>query len=90
MNPEIAIAAAVLMAALIAAVLAGRWYVRPEKAGRHRAPRTLLRPVEALDQSEAWCPVEHRKTLHLRFAGGGDMCLECRAEFAAAATTREV
>ncbi|MFI6279623.1 hypothetical protein [Streptomyces sp. NPDC050988] len=78
------------MSALIGAVGVARWYVRPEESsGRHRKPRTLLRPVEALDQAEAWCPVEHRKTLHLRFSSGGAMCLDCRREFAAAATTKE-
>lgn len=85
MSPETTIAAAVLMAALIAAALVARWYVRPEPIARHRAPRTLQRPVEALDRTEKWCSVEHRPTLHVRFAGGGDMCMDCRREFAATA-----
>ncbi|MFJ6073649.1 hypothetical protein ACIQFU_22880 [Streptomyces sp. NPDC093065] len=54
--------------------------VRP--TGRHRAPRTpadtgLLRPVEALDQFEAYCPAEDRPTLQLRLRLGGIRCTEC-------------
>ncbi|MFF7553618.1 hypothetical protein ACFZA9_12110 [Streptomyces olivaceus] len=51
--------------------------------GRHRAPRAaadgqLLRPVEALDQLEAHCPVQDRPTLQLRLTTGGQCCTECR------------
>lgn len=47
-------------------------------SGLHRAPRPLLRPVEAMDRAEAHCPVEHQSTPHVRFATGGAMCLNCR------------
>ncbi|MEU7399963.1 hypothetical protein [Streptomyces sp. NPDC044948] len=55
--------------------------VRP--TGRHRAPRTaaeatLLRPVEALDASRAYCPAEDRDTLQLHLRLGGVRCTECR------------
>ncbi|WP_171108652.1 MULTISPECIES: hypothetical protein [unclassified Streptomyces] len=52
--------------------------------GRHRAPRRApadvepLRPVEALDQFEAYCPAEDRPTLQLRMRLGGTCCTECR------------
>ncbi|MDX3398399.1 hypothetical protein [Streptomyces sp. ME01-18h] len=54
--------------------------VRP--TGRHRAPRptaetALLRPSEALDQFEAYCPAEDRRTLQLRLRLGGVRCTEC-------------
>jgi hypothetical protein len=49
--------------------------------GLHRAPRQLLRPIEALDQFEARCPIERRRTLHVRFALGGVQCLDCRRDF---------
>ncbi|MFE6634717.1 hypothetical protein ACFVFT_14730 [Streptomyces tendae] len=54
--------------------------VRP--TGRHRAPRPaadtqLLRPAEALDQFEAYCPAEDRRTLQLRLRLGGVRCTEC-------------
>jgi NAD-dependent SIR2 family protein deacetylase len=54
--------------------------VRP--SGRHRAPRPaaeteLLRPVEALDAFEAYCPAEDRPTLQLHLRLGGSVCTEC-------------
>ena len=45
------------------------------------APQPMLRPVEALDQFEARCPIEQRQTLHVRFSMGGVQCLECRRDF---------
>ncbi|MEU5624235.1 hypothetical protein [Streptomyces tendae] len=53
--------------------------VRP--TGRHRAPRPAaepLRPVEAVDQFEAYCPAEDRPTLQLHLRLGGSVCTECR------------
>ncbi|MFI6251463.1 hypothetical protein [Streptomyces sp. NPDC051016] len=48
--------------------------------GRHRSltPAQLLRPVQALEQFEAHCPVEHRQTLHTRLGSGGVLCMDCR------------
>ncbi|WP_202438012.1 hypothetical protein [Streptomyces sp. SID5910] len=51
--------------------------------GRHRATRPaaeeqLLRPVEALDAFEAYCPAEDRPTLQLHLRLGGSVCTECR------------
>ncbi|MFB6787643.1 hypothetical protein ACFCWT_13300 [Streptomyces olivaceus] len=51
--------------------------------GRHRAARPaadgqLLRPVEAQDRFEAYCPAEDRPTLQLRLRLGGSVCTECR------------
>lgn len=50
--------------------------------GRHRAARPaaeeqLLRPIEALDAFEAYCPAEDRPTLQLRLRLGGVRCTEC-------------
>ncbi|MEU6279779.1 hypothetical protein [Streptomyces sp. NPDC047028] len=76
MIPEVTIGAAVLMAALILATGAARWYFRPAPTvGQHRAG--MVRPVEALNQFEAWCLAEHRRTLHVQLATG-TVCLDCR------------
>jgi len=42
------------------------------------ALQPMVRPIEALDQFEARCVAERRATLHVRFAMGGVMCLDCR------------
>lgn len=73
MNPWLILAALI---AAVAGVLIAR-AVRPG-TGAQRAPEALLRPVQALAQIEAWCVVEHRPALHVRFATGGLMCLDCR------------
>ncbi|MEU8537106.1 hypothetical protein [Streptomyces parvulus] len=64
-------------------LIARSWPAAP--TGRHRAPRATavpavepLRPVEALDQFEAYCPAEDRPTLQLHLRLGGSVCTECR------------
>jgi hypothetical protein len=42
------------------------------------APQPMVRPIEALQVVEAHCLVEHRTTVHVRFACGDLMCLDCR------------
>jgi hypothetical protein len=74
-----AFGAAVTTVGVGAVIMARSW---PVPTGRHRAARTatdteLLRPVEALDQFEAYCPAEDRRTLQLRLRLGGIRCTEC-------------
>lgn len=58
------------------------WRSWPVPSGRHRAgdtqPAPLLRPVEALNEVEAYCPVQDRDTLQLALSTGGTCCSECR------------
>jgi hypothetical protein len=75
-----AMGAAVTAVGIGSVVMARSW---PVPTGRHRATRPaaeeqLLRPVEALDQFEAYCPAEDRPTLQLRLRLGGTCCTECR------------
>ncbi|MFJ3021437.1 hypothetical protein ACIPH4_10860 [Streptomyces tendae] len=74
-----ALGAAVTTVGVGAVMVARSW---PGPTGRHRAPRPtadtqLLRPAEALDQFEAYCPAEDRPTLQLRLRLGGVRCTEC-------------
>lgn len=74
-----ALGAAVTTVGVGAVIMARSW---PVPTGRHRAARPatdteLLRPVEALDQFEAYCPAEDRPTLQLRLRLGGVRCTEC-------------
>ncbi|MFF7142323.1 hypothetical protein ACFZB5_13880 [Streptomyces nodosus] len=89
MIDRITVGAASLMGALAAGTGLARWWAtadRPAPSGRHRAPRhaapaapqQLLRPIEALDTFEAWCPAEQRTTLHARLRLGGAVCMDCR------------
>jgi len=82
-----ALGAAVTTVGVGAVVMARGW---PTPTGRHRAPRPaveteLLRPVEAVDQFEAYCPAEDRPTLQLRLRLGGVRCTECHNDPAEAA-----
>lgn len=75
-----ALGAAITTVGVGSVIVARSW---PVPTGRHRATRPadeeqLLRPVEALDQTEAHCPVQDRPTLQLRLATGGMCCTECR------------
>lgn len=71
-----ALAAAITTVGVGATIIARNW---PVSDGRHRATDpTLLRPVEALDQTEAHCPVQGRNTLQLLLTTGGMCCTECR------------
>lgn len=54
----------------------GRHRGRPEEDVLPLAE--LLRPVEALDPFEAYCPAEDRPTLQIRLRLGGCLCTECR------------
>ncbi|MFB8772145.1 hypothetical protein [Streptomyces broussonetiae] len=76
--------AAALAGALTAVMVGGTAVARhwPSPSGRRRAGRSapaeeLLRPVEALDQFEAYCPAEDRPTLQLRLRLGGTVCIGC-------------
>jgi hypothetical protein len=75
-----ALAGAVTAVGVGAVAVARCW---PAPTGRHRggapaAPEQLLRPIEALDQFEAYCPAEDRPTLQLHLRLGGTCCTECR------------
>ncbi|KMS79072.1 hypothetical protein ACH49_13515 [Streptomyces leeuwenhoekii] len=75
-----ALAGAITAVGVGAVAVARSW---PTASGRHRAPQRgaeakLLRPVEALDTFEAYCPAEDRPTLQLRLRLGGSVCTECR------------
>jgi hypothetical protein len=81
-TPEL-LGAALVLASLVGSTGLARLYARPLPTGRHRAggPATeLLRPVEALEQVEAYCPAEDRPTLQVRLRLGGRLCTECRNE----------
>lgn len=78
MNPWLILA--LLVVAVAAAGITRA--VRPS-TGIRRTQTPLLRPIEALDQFEARCIAERRPTLHIRFATGGVMCLDCRARVTA-------
>lgn len=80
MNEFAAAVAGTVTALGVGAVMVARlWPVPP---GRHRAgrpvPEPMLRPVEALEQIEAYCPAEDRPTLQIRLRLGGMCCTECR------------
>ncbi|MFC9681327.1 hypothetical protein [Streptomyces sp. NPDC056948] len=77
MNPWLILAALILA---VAVVLVSR-AVRPG-TGARRGTAPLLRPIEALSQFEARCVAERRTTLHIQFATGGVMCLDCRTSLA--------
>ena len=83
-----ALAGAVTAVGVGSVVLARYW---PGPTGRHRAPRhpetAMLRPVDALDRFEAYCPTEDRPTLQIRLQLGGAMCAECRNPTTAITTT---
>lgn len=84
MNDFITALTAAFMTTAVGAVMMARSW--PSPPGRHRggslpaapAAPALLRPVEALDQFEAYCPAEDRPTLQIRLRLGGDLCSECR------------
>lgn len=78
MNPWIILA--LLVVAVAAAGIARA--ARPG-TGIRRTQDPLLRPIEALDQFEARCVAERRRTLHVRFRSGGAMCLDCRTNLTA-------
>lgn len=79
--------AGALTAVGVGSVSLARSWPQPRR-GRHRATRQagkefvpldeLLRPIEALDQFEAHCPIEDRPTLQVRLRLGGALCTECR------------
>lgn len=54
-----------------------RRVARPPAKPADRYARTL-RPVEALVNDLAYCPVERRTTLHCFLRGGGRICWDCR------------
>ena len=83
MTQQLAVGACSLMVSLAGGF--GVLRAWPGSSGRHRAsaaraasPEPLLRPTEALDQFEAYCPAEDRPTLQIRLRLGGELCTECR------------
>lgn len=70
-----ALAGAITAIGVGAVAMARSW---PAPTNRTPTPDGLLRPVEALDQVEARCPVEGRTTLQVRLRLGGLLCTECR------------
>lgn len=79
MSQQFAYGAACILTALCGGTAVARWYVTPPRSpGRHTAQALMLRPVEAQQQFEAYCPAEARRTLHVRLRLGGELCVECR------------
>lgn len=79
MNDQFAYGAVCVLTALTTGTAVARWYVtEPRQRGRHTAQALMLRPVEAQQQFEAYCPAEDRRTLHVRLRLGGELCVECR------------
>ncbi|RPE40218.1 hypothetical protein EDD90_3254 [Streptomyces sp. Ag109_O5-1] len=78
MITPLAVGTCCLIVSLSGAFLIARAWPQPSGGQHRRGTRPMLRPVEALDQFEDWCPVEHRRTLHTRLRSGGVLCMDCR------------
>jgi len=85
-NEQIASGALAVLLSLAGLALLSRWYVAP--AASDRAPRALeetvtledlLRPTAYGVNDLAYCPAEHRETLHA-FDDGTRTCWTCRTE----------